>query len=93
MIEKLKQNITELFQIASRMIFDIAFLKDELKKMQDNLSNYEAIGILDGNPLYFEKLEDKRARVERLKAIVNFIDILIKTDDKIMKEENTLKEV
>ena len=86
-IEQIKQGIILTFGLAFQLSYDIDFLNDELKKMKDDLSSYEAMGILDGNPLYFKKVEDKKSRVKRLIALLNLINTLIETNDKIIKDK------
>lgn len=40
-----------------------------------NVREYEAIGILDGNPTYFKKLDGMRARERRARAILHLIQV------------------
>jgi hypothetical protein len=91
-IEEIKNTIILMFSIVYKLSLNIDFLNNELEKMKGALSSYEAIGILDRNPLYFKNVEDKKARVKRLKSLIDLINTLIETNDKIIRNEG-LKEI
>ncbi len=64
--------------------FDLEFLKESLEILERDQSAYEAIGIMDGNQ-YFPKLKDKTARIERLEALINFVEVSQKTENDILR--------
>lgn len=91
--EKLKESqdmiitdalLKSLVQIIQLMNYDV--LKREEHRMSDNISKYEAIGIIDGLA-YFEKLKNMRAIYTRLCAVNNLIQTFYDTNKNIEGEE------
>lgn len=72
--------------------FVIAGMDDEalaacIEVQKKDIATYEAIGILDGNPRYFQKLADKKARNARAEALLAFIRVSKETSKDILREE------
>jgi protein-tyrosine phosphatase len=78
---ELASNLNSLFEILS--ILDLERLKTFKLDFENNLSQYEAIGIIDGHD-YFKKLGNMKARYERLKAIINLIETFYSTQEDII---------
>ena len=79
---ELTSNLNSLFEILS--ILDLERLKEFKKDFEDNLSQYEALRIIDGHD-YFKKVDDMKAKHQRLKAIINLIEIFHSTQNMVLK--------
>jgi hypothetical protein len=85
--ELLGNQVQLLLTIVGAINLEVA-IKD-LADLTHELRVYEAVGIMDGNPTYFNRLEQKRARVERLQAIIRLVDVAHKTNKHFDKETPT----
>jgi hypothetical protein len=70
-------------QIITLSTLAISMNIDRLKEFQEDykneISQYEAIGIIDGHE-YFNKLNKMQARYKRLVALISFITVSIETE-------------
>jgi hypothetical protein len=66
-------NIIQNFAMLASMM-DLTRLKEFREEFQNQISNYEAIGIVDGH-FYFIHLQTIKARFQRLDALINFIEV------------------
>jgi len=80
-VNELAEQMKILFGFLS--IIKINSLREYEVILNSQIGNYEAIGILDGHN-YFKKVDDMRARYERLKALINLIDTFHNTQSKII---------
>ena len=64
---------------------DLQALDDAAARLRADVSRYEAIGILDG-AWFIPRLDDKRARLERLEALVNLVRVAYETAPRILRE-------
>ena len=74
---ELGEQIKNLLMFVGMM--DLERLKEFRKEFEGQIGMYEAIGIVDGHD-YFKKLRTMKARLKRLDAIINFIEISIDTE-------------
>jgi len=78
---ELAEQLKLLFGFISTLNVDR--LKEFKQELENQVSNYEAIGILDGHN-YFRKLDDMQARHKRIISLINLIDIFKETQNKII---------
>ena len=83
-MEQLAASITLTFGVA--LSLDYEDLKDAAAQLRAQNSRYEAIGILDGYA-YLAKADDGRARLRRLEALLNFIEVCRETEPLIRRIE------
>lgn len=62
---------------------DVDSLREYEAILNKKVGNYEAIGIIDGLD-YYKKIDDMKARYERLKSLINLIDTFNDTQNKII---------
>lgn len=84
-----QHNIQLFFGVAAALIPSLSLLENEYEKMQKNIYRYEAIGIIDGNPDYYNNLADKKARLKRLKSIIDVVNVLLETEKDILRIEES----
>jgi len=82
--EQLKTQISIMIRLANAC--DLEMLQDIEKEYKNEVSRYEAIGILDGNPNYYKRLESREAYYKRIKAITNLVEVLHETDKQTIRE-------
>lgn len=61
-------------------------LAEAIETFKAEEAEYKAIGILDGNPTYFRKLADLRARIRRAEAILNLKRVSRETQEDIFEK-------
>lgn len=78
---KLAEQMNVLFSVIKALNHER--LKEFEKELRDQLGNYEAIGIIDGHN-YFKKVDDMRARHDRIISLINLIDTFNNTQNNII---------
>ncbi len=77
----LAEQMEALFIFISKI--DVDSLREYEAILNKEVGNYEAIGIIDGLD-YYKKIDDMKARYERLKSLINLIDTFNDTQNKII---------
>ncbi|MBV6342341.1 hypothetical protein [Candidatus Magnetobacterium casense] len=80
----LAEQIQNLVMLAGMM--DLERLKKFREELGDALSQYEAIGFMDGLS-YLGKLRDMRGRFKRLEALIKFIEVSRETNPDVTHGE------
>jgi oligoribonuclease NrnB/cAMP/cGMP phosphodiesterase (DHH superfamily) len=78
---KLAEQMNVLFSVIKALNHER--LKEFEKELKDQLGQYEAIGIIDGHS-YFKKVDDMRARHDRVVSLIKLIDTFNNTQSKII---------
>ena len=92
MKEKDKQQTVQITMIMKMTnACDLQFLKEVKKLYEKDYSQYEAIGIIDGNPLYYQTLKYKEALLKRITALTELVATIRKTNKTIIQaqQQNT----
>jgi hypothetical protein len=55
-------------------------VKNMVDAFESDFKNYQAIGIIDGNPKYYQVMERKEAYLKRAKALYNLLEVLHETN-------------
>ena len=79
-LEELASQVMTIFQLI--MILDRDMLAESEKTFENDMYQYEALGIVNGHN-YFAILDDKKARLERLRALIHLINTLEETNENI----------
>ena len=72
--------------ICFAMSIDKILLEKCLNKLKKEVTQYEAIGIIDGMS-YFDRLDNRKALYKRMKSILDMINVFHDTDKHIKKKE------
>lgn len=81
--EELDMQLGFIFRMS--LACDLDLIKYAKKHYYNEMKRYEAIGIMDGNPTYYEKLADKEAYFKRIDAFHNFVKTMHETDKDIIR--------
>ncbi len=81
--EQLSFQVSMIIKMANTI--DLKFISELTEIYKKDFANYEAIGILDGNPKYFITSEYKKALRNRIIALENFIKTLHETNNAIIE--------
>lgn len=66
-------------------VMDLELLKSKYKEAENQSGIYGAIGILDGNPKYYNKFDLQSICLKRTKALIDLIEIVQETQSTIEK--------